>query len=259
MNNINYYIVIIAGFCICILTCNASGYSAYFNQSPIGWHWNNEIQQPVLPKKKKTLNDTQNRDQNSPIQKMKRIHELLAYYKDKAVLNPSVENIKDYLVIQNMMMEQSSLFATNWKKTMLLYPQFDYSISHPTDSAITQIAQSDLHENQVSIVKEMAKEYGLLFFYNGNNPLSFQMEKTVSVFSNFYHFSTIAVSVDHTVIPDLLNTKINHGQAEALGVKALPALVLVNPKTGEHFVLSYGYASVNELVTDCYDVNTGAL
>lgn len=253
MRNINYYIVIIAGFCISIMSCNACAYSAYYNQSPIGWHWNNETQDPVFPKKKKSEATMQ----NNPIQQMKRIHQLLAYYKDKAVLNPTVENIKEYLVIQNMIMEQSSLFSENWKKTMLLYPQFDYGISHPTDSAITQIAQSDLHDKQVSIVKMMAKDYGLLFFYNGNNPLSYQMEKTVSTFSSFYHFSTIAVSVDHIVIPGLLNTKINHGQAQTLGIKALPALVLINPKTGGHSVLSYGYASVNELLMDCYNVDKG--
>ncbi|MCX7124232.1 MAG: conjugal transfer protein TraF [Gammaproteobacteria bacterium] len=255
MNNMIYYIAITTGLCIAIVSCNASAYSAYFNQSPIGWHWNDKLRKPVFAKKK--TEKTQINNQNNPIAQMHQVHKLLAYYKDKAVLDPTVENIKDYLVIQNMMMNQSSLFSENWKKTMLLYPQFDYGISHPTDSAITQIAQSDLHSKQVLIVKNMAENYGLLFFYNGNNPLSYQMEKTVSVFSKFYNFSTIAVSVDHTVIPGLLNTKINHGQAEALGVKALPALVLVNPKTGAHFILSYGYASVNELLTDCYNVSQG--
>lgn len=254
MRNIYYYIVIIIGFYISILSCNACAYSAYYNQNPIGWHWNNEQQEPpALPKRKKTEPNMP----NNPIQQMNRIHQLLAYYKDKAVLNPTVENIKEYLVIQNMIMEQSSLFSENWKKTMLLYPQFDYSISHPTDSAITQIAQSNLHDKQVSTVKMMAKDYGLLFFYNGNNPLSYQMEKTVSTFSKFYHFSTIAVSVDHAVIPGLLHTKINHGQAQALGIKALPALVLINPKTGSHSVLSYGYASLNELLMDFYNVEKG--
>ena len=154
-----------------------------------------------------------------------------------------------------MIMQQSSQFSENWKKTMLLYPEFDYGITHPTDSSISQIKQSNLHNRQILIVKQLAKQYGLLFFYNGANPLSSQMERTVETFSQFYGFSTIAVSVDHILLPSKLKSKNDNGQAQALDIKALPALVLVNPKTSQHFVLTYGYASVNDLLTDCYNAS----
>lgn len=231
----------------CFIQLDVFAFSAYFNQNPMGWHWNNDIEkQPILEKQK-------NSPQDNPITKMNRVHRLLQYYKDQAVLEPTVDNIKNYLMIQNIIMQQSTLFSENWKKTMLLYPQFDYGITHPTDSAISQVAESDLHNRQIMLVKQLAKQYGLLFFYSGTNPLSSQIEKTVETFSQFYGFSTIAVSVDHTLIQSKLNHNIDNGQAAALGVKALPALVLVNPKTGAHFILTYGYSSVNNLLTDCYN------
>jgi len=231
-------------------------YSEYFNQNPMGWHWNNALENTSVKKEREASEESAKNDPtdpNNPIAKMNRIHNMLRYAKDQAVLNPTVENIKDYLMIQNMIMQQSTVFSENWKKTMLLYPEFDYGISHPTDSAISQIAESDLHNKKIATVKMMSKHYGLLFFYNGRNPLSAQMTKTVESFSNFYGFSTLAVSVDHQMIPSSLKQKSDNGQAEALEVKALPALVLVNPQSGTHFVLRYGYASVNELLSDCYD------
>lgn len=235
----------------CMIQPTVFAFSDYFNQSPIGWHWNNAIENSVIKAEKKAPNDLQ----NNPIAKMNRIHRLLQYYKDQAVLNPNVENIRNYLMIQNMIMQQSSIFSENWKKTMLLYPEFDYGIAHPTDSAISQIKQSNLHNQQILIVKQLAKQYGLLFFYNGANPLSPQMERTVETFSQFYGFSTIAVSVDHILLSSKLENKKDNGQAQALDIKALPALALVNPKTGQHFVLTYGYASVNDLLTDCYSAS----
>lgn len=245
--NRQYCLKIAILFFGCITQSHSFAYSEYFNQNPIGWHWNNGLENTTVKKEKETS------EKNDPITKMNRIHQMLRYYKDQAVLSPTVENIKAYLTIQNMIMQQSSAFSENWKKTMLLYPEFDYGISHPTDSAISQIAESDSHDKQIATVKMMSQHYGLLFFYNGNNPLSAQMTKTVESFSNFYGFSTIAVSVDHQIISSFLKQKNDSGQAQALEIKALPALVLINPKTATHFVLSYGYASVNELLTDCYD------
>src|SRR3990167_1399042 len=225
-------------------------YSDYYNESPTGWHWNNVDDKTITPKNKKED------FKNNPIAQMNRIHYLLNYYKDRALLNPTVENIKNYLVMQNMIMQQSTLFSQNWQKTMLLYPEFNYGISHPTDSAISELSQSNLHDNEIKVVKSMTQHMGLLFFYNGNNPLSSEMMKTVSTFSHQYGFSSIAVSVDGKVIQSDMPFKINHGQAESLGIKALPALVLVDPKTHWHNVISYGYASSDDLLSDCYNVYT---
>lgn len=248
------FISIIVGFLMLFFINDVMAYSSYYNQSPIGWHWNNNIE-PAIEKKAKQNKQVENGD--DPVKKMHRIHQLLNYYKDKAVLNPTVENIKEYLVIQNMIMRQSTTFEDNWKKTMLLYPEFNYGITHPTDSAISQISQSNLHDKMASIVKAMPQQYGLLFFYNGNNPLSPEMEKTILYFSKFYGFSTIAVSVDGKIISGGLQSHIDHGQAESLGVKALPAIVLVNPKTGAHAILAYGYASEDDLLVDCYNAYSG--
>lgn len=239
-----------------IFSQNAFSFSNYYDENPIGWHWNDEATKHHLKPTK--MHSMQNKDNTNPIEQMKRVHLALQYAKDRAVLNPTVENIREYLMIQNMIMNQSTRFEQNWKKTMLLYPEFDYGISHPTDSAISQVVQSNLHNKKAVVAKLMAKQFGLLFFYNGSNPLSMVMEKTLQQFSQFYGFSIIAVSVDRTIIPHLLSTRIDNGQAANLGVKALPAVVLVDPKTGAHQILTYGYASINELLTDCYNVYTGA-
>lgn len=235
----------------------ALSYSTYYEKTPVGWHWNNNLENANPKIEKPKPNQNKSDSDNNPIKQMDRIHHLLAYYKDKAVLNPTVENIREYFIVQNMMMKQSSLFAENWKKTMLLYPQFDYGISHPTDSAISQISQSHLHDKKAAVAKLMAHQFGMLFFYEGKNSLSAAMENTVSQFSHFYGFSVIAVSLDHVVIQGGMPSQMDNGQAAALGVKASPAVVLVDPKTGAHTILTYGYASINELLTDCYNVYTG--
>ena len=231
--------------------------SDYFAKNPQGWHWNNLIDKRMQKRIMKSKNMSAAKDSDdSPISQMKAIHKALEIAKDRAVLNPTVSNIHEYLVIQNMITEQSTQFAQNWQRTILLYPEFDYNLKHPVESSENQAFQSQVHDLKVRAVNQLSKNDGLFYFYRGNNTLDQVMAKTVTQFANWYHFSLIGISVDNKILPNIKNNKINQGQAQLLGIKALPALVLINPKTGSHSILSYGYASNDELLTSCFNLST---
>lgn len=57
----------------------------------------------------------------------------------------------------------------------------------------------------------------------------------------------IPVSVDGVVNPLLPDSRMDQGQAEQLGVKFFPAMMLVNPKSGQVKPLSYGFISQDDL------------
>lgn len=51
-------------------------------------------------------------------------------------------------------------------------------------------------------------------------------------FRETYGLSVIPVSVDGVINPMLPDSRTDQGQAEQLGVKFFPAMMLVNPKSG---------------------------
>lgn len=51
-------------------------------------------------------------------------------------------------------------------------------------------------------------------------------------FRETYGLSVIPVSVDGVINPMLPDSRTDRGQAEQLGVKFFPAMMLVNPKSG---------------------------
>lgn len=70
-----------------------------------------------------------------------------------------------------------------------------------------------------------------------------------SVIKNFretYGLSVIPVSVDGVINPMLPDSRTDQA-AEQLGVKFFPAMMLVNPKSGEVKPLSYGFISQDDL------------
>ena len=241
--------IIYVGLLTVILSVNGYAQSTYFEKNPEGWHWNNMKEAIKQTKSKKTKS-------TDPIIQMKTIQKTLEIAKDRAVLHPTVSNIRDYLVIQNRITEQSTLFAQNWQKTLLLYPEFDYNLKHPVDSSENQAYQTQLHDLKVQTAHQLSSQFGLLYFYRGNDALDQVMAKTVLQFSSWYHFSLIGVSVDGKAIATINNNRINHGQLQAFNIKALPALVLVNPITGARSILSYGYASNDDLLTSCFNLAT---
>lgn len=250
--------IICAFTLILILSVKVSAQSLFFEKTPEGWHWNNMQKMQKHKKnreKEKAISVTKSNSDN-PIVQMSAIHKALEIAKDRAVLNPSVKNIRDYLLIQHMITEQSTRFAQNWQKTLLLYPEFDYNLKHPVDASENQAYQSHLYDVKVQITKQLSQRFGLFYFYRGDNVVDQVMSKTVVQFANWYHFSLIGISVDHKGIADIQNNRINQGQMQQLKVKALPALVLVNPKTGAHMILSYGYASNDELLTSCLNLTS---
>ena len=61
--------------------------------------------------------------------------------------------------------------------------------------------------------------------------------------------SLIPVSVNGDISPDIPNSRLDHGQAERLGVRYFPALLLVNPKTNKTMPLAFGLTTQDVLKT----------
>ncbi len=210
----------------------------------IGWHWYNEIYPKNERNQKQVMKDMK---KGSAIFQMSMLRRAVREAKAKAILYPTKSNIRVYLILQNFVMSKAALFTQVWKKTLLDYPELDYSILHPTQNSAQHILYAERSRKEDEVINSFSKKYGLLFFYRGNSSLDQALAPTIESFSKKHNISLLPVSVDGKNLPVFDTNHVDNGQAEKLGIKHFPALVLVDPKDQKILPLNYGYISSSEL------------
>lgn len=224
----------------------------------IGWHWYNEIQQKEQRKNKeeKENNDQKNenkKNEKSAMAQMAYLRQEVREAKARAVLHPTIENMRSYLILQNFVTNQATLFTQAWKQTLLAYPELDYGVLHPIQSSAQHVIYAETSRKEKEAIKVFSEKYGLFFFYRGNNPLDQALAPIIAGFSQENGISLIPVSMDGKLIEVFdqnqngQDNQVNNGQAEKLGIKYFPALILVDPKNQKVIPINYGFISDSEL------------
>ncbi|WP_058914099.1 type-F conjugative transfer system pilin assembly protein TraF [Entomohabitans teleogrylli] len=210
-----------------------------------GWQWYNE--------KRKTAEQEKPPAPASPPARMDILEKLSALQAAtkrslyEAILYPSSENFVKYFRLQNYWTQQAGLFSMSAKKAMLENPELDYNLqySHYNGTVKNQLAADYAEQRQA--IATLAQHYGVMFFYRGGEAIDGQLVQVIQNFRETYGLSVIPVSVDGVINPMLPDSRVDQGQAQQLGVKFFPAMMLVNPKSGQVKPLSYGFISQDDL------------
>jgi len=236
-NNFSYF--------VCFFLCSVSLWifweTPVFAKEAIGWHWYNEIYPEENRERKEEIK------RESSMAQMALLRQALREAKARAILYPTVENMRSYLILQNFVTNQAGLFTQIWKKTLLEYPELDYGVLHPTQNNAQHIIYAENSRKEKDAIKSFSEKYGLFFFYRGSNPLDQALAPTVHRFSKENNISLIPITVDGKLIDTFSVNHTNNGQAEKLGIKYFPALILVDPKNQKVVPLHYGFISDSEL------------
>ena len=217
----------------------------------VGWHWYNEINEIITPEDKKPV-----QRQSKQLKQLKQLtaqeqmiilRQTVEEAKAKAILFPSEENVYAYLQLQNYVVGKAVVFSRVWQKTLLDYPDIDYSVLHPTENNAQHIVYEEEAMRENEAIAVFREKYGLFFFYRGNNALDRELAPTVESFVQENHISLIPVSVDGKILPIFPNSRSDNGQAAQLGISYFPALVLVDPVNRIVKPLRYGFISQSEL------------
>jgi conjugal transfer pilus assembly protein TraF len=236
-------------------------FSNAFAYKAIGWHWYNEL--PFVKEKKenkkqqKPVNNRQERSSTTAVAEMKKLREIVEEAKAKAILEPTEANVRDYIALQNHVAAKAAIFSQVWQKVLLDYPELDLRVISPTQSAIQSVVYDEKKRKETAAIEYFSKRYGLLFFYRGSNPLDKELAQVVNAFVQENSISFIPVSVDGKVLELFAESKVNNGQAEKLGIKHFPALILVDPGGKKVKPLNYGFISGAELHERFLQIATG--
>lgn len=231
--------------CLVFLLC-LPAHAAFFDRKAEGWHWYED------PKKKKGTKEAPQEAAPKPEPKdhkalLEDFKKEISRVKAQALMEPTYENIKAYMVIQKEMMDKASRFAGKWKEVLYTTPELDYTVKHPTSQAARHV-YLDLEKQQMDkAIQGLSKTHGLFFFYSGACAYCHKFAPIVKAFADKYGWEVLAISIDGAGLPEFPNFKPDNGTAQALGVKVLPSLVAVEPSTGQVIPLSYGFSTHDQI------------
>lgn len=166
----------------------------------------------------------------------------------KARHTKKLEDMRVFLSLQDYWLKESSRFKSLFQQTMLAHPEYDYAVTHPTSNLGAKITDEVRESQTVDIINSLSKSHGLLFFYRGKSPYDLKQIPIVVDFCKRFHIQLMPVSVDGATSPELLNSRMDQGQANRLGVRYFPALLLVNPVSLRVSPVAYGLTTQDVLM-----------
>ncbi len=218
-------------------------------QQPLmGWHWYNK---PVKKQIKKRRDESLIKafNQLSPLQQLKILQMATNNLRAKAVLTGNVRDIAAYKQAQDFWVSRATQFTVGWEKMLLIHPELNYGLQFSHENALAPIMQRNKHAREDAAISSLASNSGLLLFYRGKNKEDQLFTKIVSRYSKRHHLVVIPVSVDGVLSSEFTNNPQLDGmqKARALGIRYFPAVILVNPTTNRHEIVSFGFKSEDEL------------
>lgn len=234
------------------------------NRHAEGWFWRDVDPEKIEPEEveqanlkptlvdPKTLYPNMTDPLNDPLATLETLQKAVETSKARAVLQPTRENLFNWMRVQNELLVKNTLFADNWQRLVWRNPQYDYNQVRPSNpvalSAYSQAYKKDSRE----ALREIASEYGLYFVIAESCAYCHSMAPYLKRFVDTYGFTVIAVSTDGGTVPEFPNPRYSPEFAEQLGVQSTPAIILAKPSEGIIEPIAYGFISLQELEQRIY-------
>ena len=238
---------------------NNSNLSSYYQGGADGWFWYDYDPEPELEEtepepiiEQPPVVSTQ--PTKEPEEELKPLSVAwlkvnMPIYLDRAIDDPTPENVEAYKFLERIAMDKSQRFAEMSIRTILGNPMLDEAMRRPlADFGALQLNRES-KENTDSRLKAIAKESGLYFFFASTCGFCEKQAPVLKMLERVYGYSILPVSLDggglrNNVFPDFV---VDQGQAKRFGVRGTPSLFLANTKSGDIIHLGEGLMSLDNL------------
>jgi conjugal transfer pilus assembly protein TraF len=147
------------------------------------------------------------------------------------------------------MLDRSEHFSNGWLKTVYEDPYLDHTLIAPVNQRGRHL-QLDLQKQKTTeTIKQLAKDYGLFFFFSGECGYCHGFAPIVQEFASNYGWEVLAISIDGGKLEGFKKIVSDNGLFRQWQVEILPALFAVNPHTGHVIPIAYGMTSIDEMET----------
>ncbi|EAB4961074.1 type-F conjugative transfer system pilin assembly protein TraF [Salmonella enterica] len=221
-----------------------------------GWQWYNPNDGEQEPEPASALSPQERLTSMSPSEQKKVLQQATREALDTAILYPSAENFRRFMMLQNFWTDRATDFTQSSKLARLKYPELDYNVKRSHYNGSVEARLTEEKKVQSAVISQVAQRYGLFFFYRGNNAVDNLMAGVIRAFCEDRGITLMAVSVDGKISDQLPQSRPDSGQAEQMRVTHFPATFLVDPKTHQWQPLAWGFMSHDDLDNQMVSVLT---
>lgn len=170
---------------------------------------------------------------------------------EKAINNPTDENVANFAYTQRLMLDMSSRFQSKMTDYMMGEEVLDESIRRPNTSFALSSFKSEIKSKVAETISEINKKsLGVWFFYSSTCQYCLKMLPVIKRFQEDYDVKVLAVSLDGGIIPGMEDMEIvldtNQEVANKFNVSMTPTTMLVlNDNTTE--MVAAGMRSLPDL------------
>lgn len=169
-----------------------------------------------------------------------------------AVVHPTPENIKAYMAAQKVEIDRASFFADVWRRVLWQNATLNFELKNPMNNSAIKVATRERKIKETRTMTDLAREWGLFFFFRGDCPYCKHMVPTLQWITRQYDMTILPISLDGATIEGLPPSIKDNGLSTQLGVEAVPLFVLGNVKTHKMVILGSGVLSLQDFVERIY-------
>ena len=166
---------------------------------------------------------------------------LLDDFRNKAVMNPTHENVTEYYRVQDVVRRKALAFAAVSAEVMEKYPDLDvggaYSNAIPGNLAMVRTQNREIEDT----IRSARDDFALLYFYQPNCEFCVAQDKILKFFMEKYGWQVRKI-----------NRYENGALAGTLDVDLVPTLLMIERDEPRHVAVARGVVALNELEANLY-------
>lgn len=250
------FILMIMGYC-CV---SSSLHAGFFERKMEGWFWFETKDKRAKPKILHVPQKAAPAPQIPPPSAraiLKQWQELLEESKAKAILYPTNENVKHYIILQNDLMQRTENFSNSWVSVHYQNPHLNYAVKHPYHPVGLKPYYEEKQKTHDKILEKVAGEYGFFFFYSSTCPHCHAFAPVLKKWGEMKGFKIIGVTLDGKTIEGFEDSKIDNGISRKFGITHVPSLVGVNPRTNHILPIAAAPLPIPEIENSIIHLVTG--
>ncbi|NJM50231.1 MAG: conjugal transfer protein TraF [Sphingomonadales bacterium] len=188
-------------------------------------------------------------------QRVKLITRKLDELRDRAILEPTTENLYAYISYQNKQSDRASKFADVWERTMIASPELDYTLKRP----VSKLGKEDFKEKRQAMMDatmaSLKERYGVFYFYSGLNCSSCDIQAPIiSSLKDNYGLTVMGMTSDGYAHPLFPESKMENGVRKTMGLPGNinPTIALYDTLQRRSILIGSGILSSDEIVNRIY-------
>ena len=234
---------------------------SYWRDRERGWFWyddplpeRNEGPKPK-PKAFPTISVPATPKKPSELVEFEALQKRVEDLRNIAIINPSEQNIRNYLNIQNFVIEKASTFADVAQRVIWATPELDPTVTgRPVNAKALEVFDREQAGARTNTVAQLSQTHALFFFFRSDCPYCHQFAPLLKDFEAKFGLKIVPISVDGGGLPEFRSPRVDNGIARTLDVRQVPALFLAEPRGGKITPIGYGVLSESELLERIYVV-----